>query len=156
MSLTTTPSFLQISFANTEATLSDATTYKNFLRVTPNKLDLNYLWISFLQNYNWTRVGLLFQDASVGASSYAYVRIMLADGIQSFNYVMYYCFSHPITPGVPDQHRPCLHLFLRKPKRPVYMYIHCVYAYTCMYCLNYIWPRLGIVIKTQKSVNKHR
>ena len=87
-SLTTTHPYLQISFANTEATLSDSTTYKNFLRVTPNKLDMNYLWISFLQNYNWTRVGLLFQDASVGASSYAYVRNEFAEGRQSFYYVL--------------------------------------------------------------------
>ena len=87
-SLTTTHPYLQISFANTEATLSDSTTYKNFLRVTPNKLDLNYLWISFLQNYNWTRVGLLFQDASVGVSSNAYVRNEFAEGRQPFYYVL--------------------------------------------------------------------
>ena len=65
----------QVSFANTDPTLSDLTTYKNFIRVIPNELDFNIIWMRFLQEHDWKRVILLFQDATSGIDTYAYVSV---------------------------------------------------------------------------------
>lgn len=44
-------------------------------------MDFNFMWMDFLKTYNWTRVALLFQDASSGYSAYAYVSFILSHNV---------------------------------------------------------------------------
>lgn len=65
----------QLSYADTNPLLSDRSTFPYFFRTVPSDSDFNPARIQLLRQFNWTRVGTLFQDASHGSSRFAYVSL---------------------------------------------------------------------------------
>lgn len=63
----------QLSYGDTDPKLSDRATYSKFYRTVPSDSDFNPARLAMLRQFNWTRVGTLFQDVSKGADRYGIV-----------------------------------------------------------------------------------
>ncbi|KAK3594106.1 hypothetical protein CHS0354_040873 [Potamilus streckersoni] len=62
----------QMSYADTDPTLSDRKKYNNFYRTVPSDNDFNLARIALLKHFNWTRVGTIFQSALKGPARYGH------------------------------------------------------------------------------------
>ncbi|XP_067936767.1 gamma-aminobutyric acid type B receptor subunit 2-like [Watersipora subatra] len=62
----------QVSYGNSDPTLSDKVTYPHFIRAIPSELDMSNALLGFIRHNNWSRVSILYQDASSGASTFAF------------------------------------------------------------------------------------
>lgn len=54
-------SLFQLSYADTHPMFTEKG-YPNFFRIVPSENEYNQPRLSLLKNYNWTRVGTLYQN----------------------------------------------------------------------------------------------
>ncbi|XP_067655790.1 gamma-aminobutyric acid type B receptor subunit 2-like [Haliotis asinina] len=62
----------QLSYADTNPLLSERDKYPFFFRTVPSDSDFNPARLALLRNFNWTRVGTLFQFDPKGSPKYNY------------------------------------------------------------------------------------
>ncbi|XP_074660588.1 gamma-aminobutyric acid type B receptor subunit 2-like [Tubulanus polymorphus] len=77
----------QLSFADMNPELSDRKKYPNLFRSVPSDNDFNPARIAILKRFKWRKVATLYQDASKGASRFAYTNNALTKMLfdQGFN-----------------------------------------------------------------------
>jgi hypothetical protein len=80
----------QLSYADTDPVLSDHAKYSHFYRTVPSDSDFNPARLALLKQFNWTRVGTIFQDPTRGPRRYGYVSmdfLLIKMIVHTSNYV---------------------------------------------------------------------
>ncbi|XP_041367039.1 gamma-aminobutyric acid type B receptor subunit 2-like [Gigantopelta aegis] len=75
----------QLSYGDTNPLLSERDKYPYFFRTVPSDNDHNPARVALLRNFNWTRVGTLFQLASTGSSRFNYAHNRLITLLEKSN-----------------------------------------------------------------------
>ncbi|ESN94712.1 hypothetical protein HELRODRAFT_164599 [Helobdella robusta] len=68
-----------MSYGDSNPRLSDRAKYPYFYRTVPSETDFNVARVKLLRQFNWNRVGTLFQDASSGIDKHSLIHSNLTE-----------------------------------------------------------------------------
>lgn len=147
----------QITYSDTDSTLSAKNKYPNLIRAVVSDYCFNYASISLLKWFNWTKIGILYQDevSYLKTSSHSMVNAHLVHEMEKNGYKPYnFGFIDDPSPSLKNLKMSNIRIILGNFHKKYNEYVFCKAHKERMVGRNYVWILFGQGHSSDNQINK--